>query len=148
MVLLRWTGRRHCNFKAENNPLTEIAWNKNTTRKQYTDLGDSGGLYRRKLYIETKSQEETGTETRSRVVSPQGGAAWGGPAPPSGEEPPDSVSCLFSSRDFSYLIKTTKILIEKSSANLFWLELFPIWKRTLQVPANCPGWILPEKLFQ
>jgi hypothetical protein len=27
----------------------------NTMRKQYTDLGDSGGLYRRKLYIEAKS---------------------------------------------------------------------------------------------
>jgi hypothetical protein len=32
-----------------------------------------------------------------------------GPAPPGGEEPLDSVSHLFSSRDFSYLIKTTKI---------------------------------------
>jgi hypothetical protein len=30
-------------LKAENNPLTEIAQNKNTTRKQYTDLGYSGG---------------------------------------------------------------------------------------------------------
>jgi hypothetical protein len=66
-----------------------------------------------------KSQEETGTETSSGVVSPQGGAAWSGPAPPGGEEPPDSVSCPFSSRDFSYLIKTTKIIIEKFNANLF-----------------------------
>jgi hypothetical protein len=88
-------------------------------RKRYTDLGYSGGLYRRKLYIETKSQEETGMETSSGVVSPQGGAACGGPAPPDGEEPPDSVSCPFSSCDFSYLIKTTKILMEKFFVNLF-----------------------------
>jgi hypothetical protein len=66
-----------------------------------------------------KSQEETRTEMSSRVVSPQGGAAWGGPAPPGGEEPPDYVSCPFSPRDFSYLAKTTKIIIEKFFANLF-----------------------------
>jgi hypothetical protein len=119
MVLLGWTGRRYCNFKAENNPLTETARNKNTTRKRYTDPGDSGGLYRQKLYIETKSQEETGTEMSSGMVSPQGGAAWGGLAPPGGEEPPDSFSFPFSSRNFSYLINTTKILIEKSFVNLF-----------------------------
>jgi hypothetical protein len=59
--------------------------------------------------------------------------------PPGGEEPPDSVSYPFSSRDFSYLIKTTKILMEKLNANLFGLELLPIRKRTLQVPAYCPG---------
>jgi hypothetical protein len=55
----------------------------------------------------------------SRVVSPQGGMAWSEPAPPGGEEPPDSISCPFSSCDFSYLIKTTKILMEKFNANLF-----------------------------
>jgi hypothetical protein len=55
----------------------------------------------------------------SEVLSPQGGAAWSGRAPPGGEEPPDSVSYPFSSRDFSYLIKTTKILMEKFYANLF-----------------------------
>jgi hypothetical protein len=53
------------------------------------------------------------------VVSRQGGVAWSGPAPLGGEEPPDSVSCPFPSHDFSYLIKTTKILIEKFNANLF-----------------------------
>jgi hypothetical protein len=89
------------------------------TRKRYTYLGDSGGLYRRKLYIKMKSQEETRTETSSEVVSPQGGAAWGGPAPLGGEDPPDSVSCPFSSRDFSYLSKTIKIIMEKFFANLF-----------------------------
>jgi hypothetical protein len=78
----------------------------------------SKGLYRQNLYIKTKSQEETGTETSSVVLSPQGGAAWGRPAPPGGEEPPDSVSCPFLSRDFSYLAKTIKILIEKFFANL------------------------------
>jgi hypothetical protein len=66
-----------------------------------------------------KSQEETGTETSSGVVSPQGGVAWGGPVPPGGEEPPDFVSCPFLSRDFSYLVKTIKILMEKFFANLF-----------------------------
>jgi hypothetical protein len=66
-----------------------------------------------------KSQEETGAEMSSWVVSPQGGAAWSGIVPPGGEEPPDSVSCPFSSHDFSYLIKTTKILMEKFNANLF-----------------------------
>jgi hypothetical protein len=66
-----------------------------------------------------KSQEETRTEMSSGVVSPQGGVAWSGPAPPGGEEPPDSVSYPFLTRDFSYLIKTTKILIEKSFTNLF-----------------------------
>jgi hypothetical protein len=66
-----------------------------------------------------KSQEETGTKTSFRVVSPQGGAAWSGPAPPGGEEPPDSVSCPFSSHNFSYLVKTANILMEKFNANLF-----------------------------
>jgi hypothetical protein len=77
------------------------------------------GLYRQKLNIEAESQEETETETSSRVDSPQGSAAWGGPVPPGGEEPPDSVSFPFSSRDFLYLAKTIKILMEKSFANLF-----------------------------
>jgi hypothetical protein len=57
-------------------------------------------------------------ETSSGVLSPQGSVAWSGPAPPGGEEPPDSVSCPFLFRDFSYLIKTIKILIEKFNANL------------------------------
>jgi hypothetical protein len=88
-------------------------------KTRYTNLRQSRGLYRRKLNIRTKSQEETGTETSSEVVSPQGGAAWSGHAPLGGEEPPDSVSCPFLSHDFSYLIKTTKILMEKFNANLF-----------------------------
>jgi hypothetical protein len=37
----------------------------NTTRKRYTDLGDSGGLNRKKLYIKMESQEETGMEKSS-----------------------------------------------------------------------------------
>jgi hypothetical protein len=56
-----------------------------------------------------KSQEETGTEMSSGVDSSQGGAASRGPAPPGGEESLDFVSNPFSSRDFSYLIKMTKI---------------------------------------
>jgi hypothetical protein len=106
-------------LRAKNNPLTKTARNKNTTRKRYTDLGYSGGLYRRKLYIEGKSQEETRTETSSEVFSHQGGAAKGGLAPPVCEEHPDSFSCPFSSRDFSYLVKTAKIIKEEFFANLF-----------------------------
>jgi hypothetical protein len=90
----------------------------NTTRKRYTDLGDSKGLNRRKLYIETKSQEETGTETSSEVLSHQGGMARGGPAPPMCEKHTDSFSCPFSSHNFSYLVKTVKILKEELFAKL------------------------------
>jgi hypothetical protein len=90
----------------------------NTTRKRYTDLGDSGGLNRRKLYIETKSQEETRMETSFRVLSHQDGAARGGPAPPMCEEHTDSFSCPFSSRDFSYLVKIAKIIKEELFAKL------------------------------
>jgi hypothetical protein len=97
-------------------------------KTRYTDLGYSGGLYRQKLNIKMKSWEETRTETSSGVVSPQGSAAWSGPTPPGGEETPDSASFPFSSRDFSYLIKTTKILMEKFYVNLFRLELLPIRK--------------------
>jgi hypothetical protein len=88
------------------------------TRKRYTDLGYSGGLNRQKLYIETKSQEETGTETSSGVLSHQGGAARGAPAPPVCEKHTDSFSCPFLSRDFSYLIKTAKIIKEELFAKL------------------------------
>jgi hypothetical protein len=91
----------------------------NMTRKRYADLGDSGGLNRRKLYIETKSQEETGTETSSDVLSHQGGAARGGPASPVCEEHTDSFSCPFLSRDFSYLVKTAKLIKEDFFAKLF-----------------------------
>jgi hypothetical protein len=77
--------------------------------KNYRYVGDVSGLYRRKFRIKAKSHEETGTETSSGVVSPHGGAAWRGPALPGGEELPDYASKPFSSHDFSYLIKTTKI---------------------------------------
>jgi hypothetical protein len=58
-------------------------------------------------------------ETSSEANTPQGGAASRGPTPSGGVEPPGSVSNSFSSRDFSYLIKTTKVLTEKYNANLF-----------------------------
>jgi hypothetical protein len=74
---------------------------------------DSRGLNRQKLYIEMKSQEEIGTETSSGVLSHQDGATRGGPAPPVCEEHTDSFSCPFLSRDFSYLVKTTKIIKEE-----------------------------------
>jgi hypothetical protein len=60
-----------------------------------------------------KSQEETGMKTSSGVLSHQGGATRGGPVPLVCEEHTDSFSCPFSSRDFSYLVKTTKIMKEK-----------------------------------
>jgi hypothetical protein len=66
-------------------------------------------LYRQKLNIEMKEQEETGMKTSSKANTPQGGAASRGPMPPGGAGPPGSVSNLFSSRNFSYLIKTTKV---------------------------------------
>jgi hypothetical protein len=66
-----------------------------------------------------KSQEETGMETSSEVLSHQGGAARGGLAPPVCEEHPDSFSCPLSSHDFSYLVKTAKILMGEFNANLF-----------------------------
>jgi hypothetical protein len=90
----------------------------NTTRKRYTDLGDSGGLNRRKLYIKMKSQEETVMEKSSGVFSHLGGAARGGPVPPTCEKHMDSFSCPFSSRDFSYLVKIAKILKEEPFAKL------------------------------
>jgi hypothetical protein len=58
-------------------------------------------------------------KTSSGVLSHQGGAARGGPAPPMCEEHTDSFSFPSSSRDFSYLVKTVKILKEEFSANLF-----------------------------
>jgi hypothetical protein len=57
-------------------------------------------------------------ETISGVLSHLGGAAKGGPAPPMCEKPTDSFSCPFSSRDFSYLVKTAKILKEELFAKL------------------------------
>jgi hypothetical protein len=99
--------------------LTETYQNKNMMRTRYIDLGQSGELYRRKLNIEAKSQEEIGMETSFEADSPQGGTANRGPVPPGGEEPLDSVSNSFSSRDFSYLIKIIKVLREKFHANLF-----------------------------
>jgi hypothetical protein len=87
-------------------------------RKRYTDLGDSGGLNRQKLYIKTKSQEETGMEKSSKVFSHLGGVARGGPMPPTCEEHMDSFSCPFSSCDFSYLVKIAKILKEELFAKL------------------------------
>jgi hypothetical protein len=78
-------------------------------------------------------------ETSFGVLSHQGGAARGGPAPPMCEEHTDSFSCPFSSRDFSYLVKTAKIIKEEFFAKHFLLELLPIQKRTLQVPAICLG---------
>jgi hypothetical protein len=78
-------------------------------KTRYTNLGQSGGLYRRKLNIKAKSQEETRTKTSYGVLSQQVGTAWSGPMPPMCEDTPDSFSFPFSSHDFSYLAKTIKI---------------------------------------
>jgi hypothetical protein len=74
-----------------------------------------------------------------RGFSHQGGAARGGLAPPVCEEHTDSFSYPFSSHDFSYLVKTAKIIKEEFFVKLFGLELLPIRKRTLQVSTNCIG---------
>jgi hypothetical protein len=58
-------------------------------------------------------------ETGSGVLSHHGGPARGGPMPPSCEEHTDSLSFPFSSRDFSYLVKTAKVLKEELFAKLF-----------------------------
>jgi hypothetical protein len=87
-------------------------------RKRYIDLRDCGRLNKRKLYIKMKPREETRMEMSSGVLSHVGGAARGGPAWPTCEEHTASFSCLFSSRDFSYLLKTTKILKEEVFAKL------------------------------
>jgi hypothetical protein len=58
-------------------------------------------------------------EMSSGVVSHPGGAARGGPAPPMCETHTDSFSCPFLTRDFSYLVKTAKILKEELLAKLF-----------------------------
>jgi hypothetical protein len=58
-------------------------------------------------------------EMSSEVLSQQGSAAMGGPVAPVCEGTPDSVSCPFSSRDFSYLAKTIKIVLKKFNVNLF-----------------------------
>jgi hypothetical protein len=91
----------------------------NTTRKRYTDLGDFGGLNKRKLYIEMRSQEETRTEKSSEAFSHVGGAAKGGPVPPVCERHTDFFSFPFSSRDFLYLLKIAKILKEELFVKLF-----------------------------
>jgi hypothetical protein len=57
-------------------------------------------------------------EKSSGVFSHLGGAARGGPAPPMCEEHTDSFSCPFSSRDFSYVAKTAKVLKEELFAKL------------------------------
>jgi hypothetical protein len=97
MVALRWRTAPDRNRSKQN-----------TTRKQYTDLRQSGGLYRQKFNNKAKEQEETGTEMSSEATSPPGGMASMGPAPQGGVEPSGSISNSFSSCDFSYLIKTTK----------------------------------------
>jgi hypothetical protein len=92
--------------------LIEIARNKHDEKMIYRPRV-LRGLNRRKLYIETKSQEKTGTETSFGVLSHQGGAARGGPTPPVCEEHTDFFSCPFSTRDFSYLVKSAKIIKEE-----------------------------------
>jgi hypothetical protein len=58
-------------------------------------------------------------EMSSGVFSHVGGAARGGPTPPVCETHTVFFSSPFSSRDFSYLLKTAKILKEELFAKLF-----------------------------
>jgi hypothetical protein len=60
---------------------------------------------------------QDGNELRGSLTIGRHGLEWA--RTPGGEEPPDSISCPFSSYDFSYLIKTIKILMENFNANLF-----------------------------
>jgi hypothetical protein len=78
-------------------------------RKRYMDLGGSGGLYSRKLNNKRKAQDETGSETSSEASTPRGGVARRGPTPRGGVVPSGTVSYSFSSLNFPYLIKITKI---------------------------------------
>jgi hypothetical protein len=55
----------------------------------------------------------------SEVFSHQGSTTRGGPALHVCEEHPDSFSCPFSSHDFSYLVKTAKIIKEEFFMNIF-----------------------------
>jgi hypothetical protein len=81
-------------------------------------LGTPGGYIGENYTSKGKSQEETGMEKSFGVFSHQGGMARGGPAPPVCEEHLDSFSCPFSSRDFSYVVKTAKILKEEFNVKL------------------------------
>jgi hypothetical protein len=45
--------------------------------------------------------------------------ARGGPMPPMREEHPDSFSCPFLSHDFSYLVKTAKIIKKEFNVKPF-----------------------------
>jgi hypothetical protein len=60
---------------------------------------------------------QDGNELRGELTTGWRGQEWA--RAPGGEEPPDFVSRPFSSRDFSYLIKTIKKLMEKFFANIF-----------------------------
>jgi hypothetical protein len=60
---------------------------------------------------EITGENQNGNEFRGGLPIGQRGLEWA--RAPGGEEPLDSVSCPFLSRDFSYLIKTIKILNEK-----------------------------------
>ena len=75
--------------------------------------GDPGYYIAKSFAIKRKVQEETWSETGSEAPSPRGGAAKGGPAPRRGEVPSGTVSYSFSSRNFPYLIKMTKITLGK-----------------------------------
>jgi hypothetical protein len=81
------------------------------------DLGGSRGLYRRKFNNKRKARDETGSEMSSEATTPCGGAASRGPTPRGGVVPSGTISYSFSSHNFSYLIKTTKVKAEKFNVN-------------------------------
>ena len=77
-------------------------------------LSKWGGVFRER----ERAGEEEMSEGPGGALSHLGGAAKGGPAPPVCETHTDSFSSPFLSRDFSYLVKTAKILKEELFAKL------------------------------
>jgi hypothetical protein len=108
-LLLVVVGGGHDASKTGNSSWQKQIETKTRREHDIQSSGNLGGLYKQKFNNETKAQEEIGIETIAKANTPQGGAASRGPMPWCGVEPLGSVSNSFSSHDFSYLIKTTKL---------------------------------------
>ena len=98
----------------------------NTTRKRYTDLGGSGGLYNKKFHNKRKVWAKTGRRGAPRRPHMCQARPEGPPAPGAGVVPSGLHSILFTSRYFSYFLKTVKIKAGRKITELFLLELLPI----------------------
>ena len=100
--------------------------------------GGSGDYIAKSFTIKGREQDETKSKRSSEVTSPCPGAAWGWPAPGACVVPSGAVSCPLPSRNFSYLIKMTKISEGKFNTHFFLPKLLLIRKRTLQIPEFDP----------